>query len=190
MSNLIIAGIDEAGRGPLAGPVYAAAVILNPNDPISGLDDSKKLSAKKREKLFSEIKAKALAYAIARAEHSEIDTLNILQATLVAMQRAILALKITPEHILVDGLHVPPGINMPQEGIIDGDQLVPAISAASILAKVSRDEVMLEYDKIYPEYGFALHKGYGTKVHLKALIEHGPCPIHRLSFAPVRKTRS
>ncbi|OGT08754.1 MAG: ribonuclease HII, partial [Gammaproteobacteria bacterium GWE2_37_16] len=183
--NFLIAGVDEAGRGPLAGPVFAAAVILNPLRPIDGLMDSKMLSEKRREALFPIIQENALAFAISRAEVEEIDELNILQATLLAMQRAICALSLLPEHILVDGDHLPK-IPHNAETVINGDQLVPSIGAASILAKVSRDRVMFKYAEIYPQYGFDGHKGYGTKKHLVALKQFGASPIHRLSFAPVR----
>ena len=177
-------GVDEAGRGPLAGKVYAAAVILDVNNPIMGLADSKKLSEKKREMLFSEIIAKALSYHIAFATTAEIDSLNILQATMVAMKRAIEGLQIKPNRALIDGNKAPP-VNIQCRTIIGGDATVAAISAASILAKVSRDREMLEVDKIYPEYGFAKHKGYGTKEHIEAIKKHGPCAIHRKTFAPI-----
>ena len=180
----MIAGVDEVGRGPLAGPVVVGAVILDINKPIKGLRDSKMLSPKKREFLFSQISQNCLACAIGRAEVFEIDNLNIFQATLLAMQRSIEALSIRPEHILIDGTHCPQ-IDYSMEAIIGGDKIIPAISAASILAKVIRDREMVEFDKIYPEYGFASHKGYGTKQHLLALQKHGPTPIHRCSFAPV-----
>lgn len=180
-SNLLIAGVDEAGRGPLAGPVYAAAVILDPLKPIIGLTDSKLLSEKKREALFPIIQERALAYAISYANVLEIDELNILQATLLAMRRALEKLSIIPHHVLVDGNQLPK-TSFPLEAIVEGDSLIPAISAASILAKVSRDRVMLEYDSQYPEYGFAKHKGYGTKIHYAALRVYGACPIHRCAF--------
>lgn len=184
-SENIIAGVDEAGRGPLAGPVYAAAVILDPQKPIAGLTDSKLLSAKRRESLFSEIQSNALAWAIARAEVEEIDNINILQASLLAMQRAVLALTVIPELILVDGNKCPADLPCRAQAIIKGDKTVAAISAASILAKVARDNEMCELDKHYPGYGFAVHKGYGTKVHLQALTKLGASPIHRRSFAPI-----
>lgn len=183
MENKLICGIDEAGRGPLAGNVYAAAVILDPKYPIAGLTDSKKLSASKRDILYAEIINKALAYAVAYANVEEIDRLNILQATLLAMQRAFMALKIKPDLALVDG-NKSPKLDVPTQTIIKGDALVTQISAASILAKVSRDREMLELDKLYPEYGFAKHKGYGTAVHLAAIKEYGILKIHRRSFAP------
>jgi ribonuclease HII len=179
------AGVDEAGRGPLAGPVVAAAVVLDPCRPITGLADSKVLSPTQRETLFREIKEKAIAWSVASADVDEIDRLNILQATLLAMKRAVETLEHAPEWVLVDG-NVPPVISIPVRTIVDGDALVPAISAASILAKVSRDAQMQEWDKRYPGYGFAQHKGYPTALHLKALDILGVCPIHRTSFAPVR----
>ncbi len=182
-----IAGVDEAGRGPLAGSVVAAAVILNPACPINGLNDSKKLSARKREYLAEEIQAKALAWAIGRAEVAEIDQLNILQATFLAMQRALEALPRQAKEVWVDGNAYPPLKNWTFRAIVGGDALIPAISAASILAKVARDAEMLELDKQYPQYGFARHKGYPTKQHLQALQEHGISPYHRLSFRPVRQ---
>lgn len=183
---MLICGVDEAGRGPLAGNVYAAAVILDPNKPILGLDDSKKLSEKTRELLFDEIINKALSYHIAIANVKEIDTLNILHATMLAMQRAIAGLSIMPDKALIDGNRTPKStINC--EAIIGGDALVQEISAASILAKVSRDHEMIQMDELYPNYGFIKHKGYGTKAHMDALEKYGPCPIHRTTFAPVYK---
>jgi len=181
----IIAGIDEAGRGPLAGPVVAAAVILDPNNPIEGLADSKKLSEKRREILAKQIQQNALAYAIGKASVEEIDHINILQATFLAMKRAVENLPLKPTTLLIDGNQNP---NLPYttECIIKGDASVAAISAASILAKVNRDHEMLEYEKVYPDYGFAKHKGYGTKFHCDALKLLGATPIHRKSFAPVR----
>ena len=178
----VVAGIDEVGRGPLAGAVITAAVILK--QPIEGLKDSKKLSAQKRKALAIEIKEKALAYAYGRAEVEEIDQLNIHYATLLAMTRAIAALPMQPELVLVDGIHAPK-IAIPCQTIVQGDNLIPAISAASILAKVLRDEEMDDLDKLYPGYGFASHKGYPTVMHRKALAVLGPCPIHRRSYAPV-----
>jgi len=183
---MLIAGVDEAGRGPLAGPVISAAVILDPHQKIENLADSKQLTQIQREALYIEICAKAIAWGIGRAEVEEIDELNILQATLLSMQRAVSALKVCPVKVLVDG-NCCPVLEYPVEAIIDGDNLVPAISAASILAKVTRDNEMTELDKIYPIYGFAQHKGYGTVKHRALLKQHGPCNIHRRSFSPVRK---
>jgi len=181
----LIAGVDEVGRGPLCGPVVTAAVILDPAKPITGLNDSKKLSEKKREQLFEEIKSKALAWSIARADVAEIDQLNILHATMLAMQRAVEALAITPKLALIDGNRCPK-LTIPCDSVIKGDATVPAIAAASILAKVTRDREMIALDKQYPGYGIAGHKGYPTAVHLAALQQLGPTPIHRYSFAPVR----
>ncbi len=183
---MYIAGVDEAGRGPLAGPVYAAAVILNPDKPILGLNDSKMISAKKRAELFQQICEDALAFGIGRAEVREIDTLNILQATLLSMRRAVRALSFLPDLVQVDG-NSDPKLSCKTELIIEGDKKVLAISAASILAKVLRDREMRALDKEYPGYGFAEHKGYGTQQHLLALKKLGPCKIHRISFAPVRR---
>ena len=180
----LMAGVDEAGRGPLAGPVVAAAVILDDLNPIKGLADSKKLSALRREKLYDEIQAKALCCSIAQATVEEIDALNILQATLLAMKRAVEGLRLKPNKVLVDGNRLPTLV-MVAEAIVKGDALVPAISAASILAKVYRDRWCAEFHLEYPQYGFAGHKGYGTAGHLAALREHGACPQHRRSFAPV-----
>ncbi|POY46952.1 ribonuclease HII [Avibacterium paragallinarum] len=182
----LIAGVDEVGRGPLVGAVVTAAVILDPNNPIEGLTDSKKLSHKKRLALAEEIKQKAKAWALGRAEREEIDELNILHATMLAMQRAVNQLNITPHFVLVDGNRIPP-LPMPAQAVVKGDSLVAEISAASILAKVARDLEMEELDKRYPQYAFAQHKGYPTKLHLEKLAEHGPLPQHRRSFAPVRK---
>lgn len=179
-----VAGVDEAGRGPLAGPVIAAAVILNPKSRMRGLTDSKLLTEKKRESLFEQIKDKALAWAVGRAEVEEIDHLNIFHAGLLAMQRAVEALTIAPQHILVDGTHCP-RVACPAYAVIKGDLLVNAISAASIIAKVFRDQEMREWDAHYPGYGFAKHKGYSTKEHLIALQNLGPTAIHRRSFEPV-----
>ena len=181
----LIAGVDEVGRGPLAGAVVAAAVILDPAQPIMGLADSKKLSAKKRETLAAEIRLKALAWSLGRAEVEEIDQLNILQATFLAMQRALVSLAIQPEHVLIDGNRCPK-INYSMEAIVGGDALVPAISAASILAKVSRDAELVRLDQLYPAYGFAQHKGYPTPSHLNAIRQHGVLPIHRRSFQPIK----
>jgi len=184
---MLVAGADEAGRGPLVGSVVAAAVILDPNNPIEGLNDSKKLTEKKREKLFIEIKEKALAWAIAEATHQEIDEFNILQASLLAMRRAVEALKTVPDHVLVDGNKIPKGLTMSCDAIVGGDALHAEISAASILAKVTRDHDMVELDKKYPQYGFAKHKGYPTKAHFDAIAEHGVIDEHRRSYAPVKK---
>lgn len=180
----LIAGVDEAGRGPLAGPVVAAAVILNPAKRIRGLADSKLLSPQKRERLHDEIMDKALCCAIAMATVQEIDTLNILQATLLAMRRAVEGLRLPPALVMVDGNRLPV-LPMRAEAVIDGDAKVKAISAASILAKVHRDRWCAEIDAHWPQYGFAAHKGYGTAAHLAALREHGACEHHRRSFAPV-----
>lgn len=182
----LIAGVDEAGRGPLAGPVYAAAVIFRADATIAGVADSKKLTARRREELFVQIQAEAAAWCIARAEVEEIDRLNILQATMLAMSRAVAGLSIAPAHVLVDG-NRSPDFGCPSTPIVRGDDRVPVIGAASILAKVARDQDLLRLDAEYPGYGFARHKGYGTKVHMQALQELGPCPEHRTSFAPVRK---
>jgi ribonuclease HII len=183
---LLIAGVDEAGRGPLAGPVLAAAVILDPNNPIEGLTDSKLLTEKARLKLYPEIKAKALAYCIAEASVEEIEDINILQASLLAMKRAIEGLKVTPDEIWVDGTHLPK-VSMPGKAIIEGDLLHANISAASILAKVDRDAIMVEYAHIHPEFGFEKHKGYPTKDHLQAIETHGVLAIHRKTYGPVKK---
>lgn len=182
----LIAGVDEVGRGPLVGAVVTAAVILDPNNPIEGLGDSKKLSEKKRLLLAQEIKQKALAWSLGRAEPAEIDELNILHATMLAMQRAIKSLKIRPHFVLVDGNRIPE-LDIPAQAIVKGDSLVPEISAASILAKVARDAEMMALDKQFPQYAFAQHKGYSTKLHLEKLAEFGVLPQHRRSFAPVRK---
>ncbi len=182
----MICGVDEVGRGPLAGAVVTAAVILDPNKPILGLADSKKLSAKKREKLSAEIIEKAIAYSFGRAEVAEIDKINILQATLVAMQRAVCGLKIVPDHALIDGNKIPQDLPCSAEAIIGGDGLEDCISAASIIAKVHRDQEMQDLALVYPQYGFEKHKGYGTKQHLQALQQFGATPIHRHSFKPVQ----
>lgn len=186
-----IAGVDEVGRGPLVGDVVTAAVILDPDNPIEGLKDSKKLSEKKRPLLAESIKQNAIAWAIGRATPEEIDTLNILHATMLAMQRAVQALKVTPDYVLVDGNRCP--VFLSEEGqietqaVVKGDDRVAEISAASILAKVARDEEMVELDRLYPEYGFAQHKGYPTKAHLEKIIEHGVLDCYRASFKPVAK---
>lgn len=181
----LVAGVDEVGRGPLCGAVVTAAVILDPNRPILGLNDSKKLTEAKRERLYDEIMEKALCWCIARAEVEEIDRLNILHATMLAMQRAVEGLSITPKLALIDGNRCPQ-LAVPSAPVIKGDSKVPAIAAASILAKVSRDREMTAFDLIYPGYGMAGHKGYPTAVHLEALARLGPTPIHRRSFGPVR----
>ncbi len=180
----LVAGVDEAGRGPLAGPVVAAAVILDDLKPIKGLADSKTITASRREKLFDEIRAKALCCSIAVASVEEIDQLNILQATMLAMRRAVEGLRLKPNLVLVDGNRLPV-LSMSAKAIVKGDALIPAISAASILAKVHRDRWCAEFDLQYPQYGFAKHKGYGTAVHLAALTQHGACPQHRKTFRPV-----
>lgn len=180
----LVAGVDEAGRGPLAGPVVAAAVILDDLNPIAGLADSKKLTALRREKLFDEIRAKALCFSIAEASVEEIDRLNILQATMLAMQRAVNGLRLKPALVQVDGNRIPL-LEMHAEAIVKGDAKVQAISAASILAKVHRDRWCAEFDRAYPDYGFAAHKGYGTAAHLQALNTLGATPAHRRTFAPV-----
>ena len=180
----LLAGVDEAGRGALAGPVVAAAVILDPRQPIAGLADSKKLTARRRERLYDEICAKALCCSIALASVAEIDRLNILQATLLAMQRAVAGLRLPPAKVQVDGNRLPT-LGVLAEAIVDGDATVPAISAASILAKVQRDRWCAEVDAQWPQYGFAAHKGYGTAAHLAALRAHGACEHHRRTFAPV-----
>ena len=182
----LVAGVDEAGRGPLAGPVFAAAVMLDDLLPIKGLADSKKLTPKKREHLYELIKAQALCFCVATASVEEIDQLNILQATLLAMQRAVKGLRLKPSKVLVDGNRLPV-LDIRAEAIVKGDSTVPSISAASILAKVERDRWCVEVDAQFPNYGFLTHKGYGTQVHLRALQEHGPCVLHRRSFAPVAK---
>ncbi|MCM3564179.1 ribonuclease HII [Hydrogenophaga intermedia] len=180
----LVAGVDEAGRGPLAGPVVAAAVILDELNPIKGLADSKQLSAARRAALYDEIRAKALCCSVAEASVQEIDTLNILQATMLAMRRAVQGLRLKPTKVLVDGNRLPP-LDVLAEAIVQGDAKVQAISAASILAKVTRDRMLEALHAQHPQYGFDRHKGYGTAQHLAALREHGPLPVHRRSFAPV-----
>jgi ribonuclease HII len=184
----LVAGVDEAGRGPLAGPVVAAAVILDDLAPIQGLADSKVLSPRRREKLYDEIRARALCCSVATASVEEIDRLNILQATMLAMKRAVEGLRILPHRVVVDGNRVPV-LRVPVEALVRGDELMPAISAASILAKVERDRLCDALHAAHPAYGFATHKGYPTPDHLQALREHGPCPEHRRSFAPVREAQ-
>jgi len=186
-TNLFIAGVDEAGRGPLVGSVVAAAVILDPDHPIAGLNDSKKLTEKKREKLFIEIQEKALAWSIAEATHTEIDELNILQATFLAMRRAVDGLQQQPMKVIVDGNQIPKGMTIACEAIVGGDATHAEISAASILAKVTRDRQMVELDQKYPLFGFAKHKGYPTKVHFEAIAQYGVIDEHRRSYAPVKR---
>lgn len=176
-----ICGVDEAGRGPLAGPVCAAAVILPPHLEISGLNDSKKLTDKRRRELYPLIKEKALAYGIAFATHEEIDGINILQATYLAMERALGQLSVKPDIALIDGNRAK-DFGLPVQTVVKGDSLSANIAAASVLAKVTRDDVMLEIASAYPQYGFEVHKGYGTKAHYEALAQYGPCPIHRMTF--------
>lgn len=184
--TILICGVDEAGRGPLCGAVVAAAVILDPAKPIAGLNDSKKLSPKRREALAGLIRRDALAWAVGEASVVEIDRLNILQATMLAMQRAVAGLALRPDEVLVDGNRIP-ALDMPARAIVRGDALEPCISAASILAKTCRDAQLLEMDRRYPQYGFAAHKGYPTAAHLAALSKHGVTPEHRRSFAPVQR---
>lgn len=184
--GVLLAGVDEVGRGPLAGDVVAAAVILDPDNPVEGLDDSKKLTERRREALFDVIKERSLSWCVARASVREIDQLNILRASLLAMRRAVEGLSRQPEHVLVDGNRLPEW-HYPSEAVIKGDSRVKAISAASILAKVVRDREMVDFDTLYPGYGFASHKGYPTKVHMDALQRLGPAPIHRHSFGPVSR---
>ena len=183
----LVAGVDEAGRGPLAGSVVAAAVILHENYPIAGLTDSKKLSAQRRHVLETEIKQHAMAWSIAEASHHEVDEINILQASLLAMRRALLGLKVLPELVLVDGNRLPRLENYQMRAIVKGDLYEPCISAASILAKQYRDRQMLELDRLYPQYQFARHKGYPTELHRELLKQHGVSPVHRRSFRPVRE---
>jgi ribonuclease HII len=185
-SGNMFAGVDEVGRGPLAGDVVAAAVILDPENPIEGLDDSKKLTEKKREQLFPIIQQRALSWSVARASVQEIDKINILQASLLAMKRAVESLSLQPEHVLVDGNRLPQW-HYQSEAVVKGDSRVQAIAAASILAKVVRDREMVEFDRQYPGYGFAGHKGYPTKAHIAALEELGITAIHRLSYGPIKK---
>lgn len=182
----LVAGVDEAGRGPLAGPVFAAAVILDDRNPIAGLADSKVLTARRREQLFDAIHDKALCLCVAQASVAEIDQLNILQATMLAMRRAVQGLRLKPTLVLVDGNRLPV-LDVRAEAVVKGDSKVAAISAASILAKVSRDRWCAELDARFPQYGFADHKGYGTAEHLQALLAHGACPEHRRTFSPVAK---
>ena len=182
-----MAGVDEAGRGPLAGPVTVAAVVLDPANPIEGLDDSKRLTTRRREALFSTIQARAVCWSIIHVEPATIDELNILQATLQGMREAVLALDDAPDRVEIDGNCVPENLPCPARAIVGGDGQVAAISSASILAKVSRDRLMAAAHRAFPQYGFEGHKGYPTPQHLKALETHGPCVLHRRSFAPVRR---
>lgn len=186
MSDYFVCGVDEVGRGPLAGPVVAAAVILDPLRPIEGLADSKKLSERRREQLYGEIARSALAWAVGRAESTEIDDINILQASLLAMRRAVEALSLTPSLALIDGNRCP-DVDCETRAVIGGDATEPSISAASIMAKVTRDREMVSLDQRYPDYGFAAHKGYPTRQHLAALQTFGPLAVHRQSFGPVKK---
>lgn len=181
-----VAGVDEAGRGPLAGPVMAAVVVLDPVRPVEGLADSKQLTPEQRDELYGQITSNALAWAVAHATVEEIDSINILQATMLAMRRAVVSLPRIPAKVLIDGNRCPQ-LNCAAETIIKGDALVPAISAASILAKVTRDRWMLELHRRYPQYGFDRHKGYSTAEHIESLERHGPCPQHRRSFEPVAR---
>lgn len=182
---MLVAGVDEAGRGPLAGPVVAAAVIFRDGVVIEGIRDSKQLSAARRETVASLIRERAVAFALGTAEVAEIDALNILRASLLAMSRAVTALQIAPQRVLVDGNHLPE-LSCEARAVVGGDRRIAVVSAASILAKVARDAIMTELDRHYPQYGFARHKGYPTRAHREALKQHGPCPVHRRSFAPVR----
>ncbi|GAA5785765.1 ribonuclease HII [Chitiniphilus shinanonensis] len=186
MTAVLLCGVDEAGRGPLAGSVFAAAVVLPEGHGIVGLNDSKKLTERRREALFPQIQQRALAWAIAEANCAEIDELNILHATMLAMERAVAALALVPHKVLIDGNRIPKGLTIPAEAIVEGDAKVESISAASILAKVARDRALHALDIRYPGYGFARHKGYPTAEHLAALARLGPCPEHRRSFGPVR----
>jgi ribonuclease HII len=181
----LVCGVDEAGRGPLAGPVFAAAVILSPGRSIAGIGDSKTLAPERRESLAQQIRTRAVAWAVASASVEEIDAINILQASLLAMRRAVEMLQVVPESVLVDGLHCPP-LSVPARAVVRGDATVKSIGAASILAKVARDEAMQELHRVHPQYGFDRHKGYSTPEHLEALRAHGACVVHRRSFAPVR----
>jgi len=189
-----IAGVDEAGRGPLAGPVVAAAVMLHPDRPIAGLADSKILSAAVRTRLAETIRRSALCFGVGWADAAEIDALNILEATFLAMRRAVLAMSLCPQGLIVDGNRLPRleglGTRLTARAIVGGDAILPAISAASILAKTERDRYMDEMDRVYPEYAFARHKGYATLTHRRMLEAHGPCPLHRRSFAPVQRSRA
>jgi len=182
----MLAGVDEAGRGPLVGNVVAAAVILDPENPVDGLNDSKKLSARRREQLADQVRDRAIAWSVVSVDAGQIDRINILQATMLAMQQAVEQLAVQPAHVFIDGNRCPQ-INLPATAIVKGDARIAEISAASILAKVERDAQMLVLHETYPQYGFDKHKGYPTKAHFEALAEHGPCPQHRTSYKPVRE---
>jgi ribonuclease HII len=182
----MLAGVDEAGRGPLVGNVVAAAVILDPGNPIDGLNDSKKLSARRREQLADQVRDRAIAWSVVSIDAEQIDRINILQATMLAMQQAVEQLTVPPQHVFIDGNRCPK-INVPATAVVKGDSRVAEISAASILAKVERDAQMMVLHETYPQYGFDRHKGYPTKAHFEALAEHGPCPEHRTSYKPVRE---
>ena len=182
----MLAGVDEAGRGPLVGNVVAAAVILDPDNPVDGLNDSKKLSARRREQLAGQVRDRAIAWSVVSVDAEQIDRINILQATMLAMQQAVEQLSVPPQHVFIDGNRCPQ-INLPATAIVKGDARIAAISAASILSQVERDAQMLALHETYPQYGFDKHKGYPTKAHFEALAEHGPCPEHRRSYAPVRR---
>jgi len=184
-----IAGVDEAGRGPIAGPVVAACVVLPPRHTLAGIADSKQLTPAQREALYAAITQRALAWAIGLASPREIERYNILQASLLAMRRAVLALPLPPQRVLVDGKHAIPSLPLPQQAVVGGDALEESIAAASILAKVARDRIMRELDRLYPQYGFAQHKGYPTALHLQRLRQYGACPAHRRTYAPVAQLR-
>lgn len=188
-SSMWIAGVDEAGRGPIAGSVVAACVVLPPQHSIAGIADSKQLSAAQREWLFAQIQREAIAWAIGVATPREIERLNILQASLLAMRRAVLSLSLSPQRVLVDGKFCIPDLSLPQQAVVDGDAREECIAAASILAKVVRDRMMTELDRLYPQYGFAQHKGYPTPLHLERLRRYGACPAHRRTYAPVAQLR-
>ncbi|MCS7272660.1 MAG: ribonuclease HII [Fimbriimonadales bacterium] len=182
-----IAGVDEAGRGPIAGPVVAACVVLPKAHSIEGIADSKRLSPAQREQLFAQIRQVAVAWAVGIASPREIERLNILQASLLAMRRAVLSLSLMPQRVLIDGKHLIPNLPLPQQAVVDGDALEECIAAASIVAKVVRDRIMIELDRLYPQYGFAQHKGYPTALHLERLMQYGVCPAHRRTYMPVRQ---
>jgi ribonuclease HII len=184
-----IAGVDEAGRGPIAGPVVAACVVLPPRHTLAGIADSKQLTPAQREALYAAITQRALAWAIGLASPREIERYNILQASLLAMRRAVLALPLPPQRVLVDGKHAIPSLPLPQQAVVGGDALEESVAAASILAKVARDRIMRELDRLYPQYGFAQHKGYPTALHLQRLQMYGACPAHRRTYAPVAQLR-